>query len=285
MSISLSNIKYVYMPGTPFEQTAVDGVTLEVNKGEFVGIIGHTGSGKSTLIQHFNGLLKPTDGSVCVDGVDINVKNNAAKAARRKVGMVFQYPEQQLFEETVYDDIAFGPRNLALNEVQVEERVREAMEFVNLPYDEYKSRSPFRLSGGQMRRVAIAGIIALRPEYLILDEPAAGLDPQNRNDILDKIYQLYRREKIGIIMISHNMDDVAKMATRLVVMNKGRAVLDAAPKQVFANEALLAEAGLATPPLTRLLLELKQNGLPVDIDLFTVEQAVANIMTALRRKC
>lgn len=281
MSIVLKNVTYTYMPKTPFERTAISEINFEIERGEFVAIIGHTGSGKSTLVQHLNGILKPTSGSVTVDGVDLHDKKSAAKTARSKVGMVFQYPEHQLFEETIYEDIAFGPKNLGLSEDEIDTRVKRAMNFVGLDFEQYATRSPFQLSGGQMRRVAIAGVIALEPEYLILDEPSAGLDPRGRDEIFNEIIQLYQSSGITVILVSHNMEDVAKMATRLIVMNGGKVSLDGTPLEVFSNPEKLREAGVDVPPVTALLRKLKERGLPVDDKLLAIDEAVATITNAL----
>lgn len=281
MSIILKNVTYTYMPKTPFERTAISDINFEIARGEFVAIIGHTGSGKSTLVQHLNGILKPTSGSVAVDGVDLHDKKNAAKAARSKVGMVFQYPEHQLFEETIYEDIAFGPKNLGLSEDEIDTRVKRAMTFVGLDFEQYATRSPFQLSGGQMRRVAIAGVIALEPEYLILDEPSAGLDPRGRDEIFNEIIQLYQSSGITVILVSHNMEDVAKMATRLIVMNGGKVSLDGTPLEVFSNPEQLRAAGVDVPPVTALLRKLKERGLHVDDKLLAIDEAVATITNAL----
>lgn len=281
MSIVLKNVTYTYMPKTPFERTAISEINFEIERGEFVAIIGHTGSGKSTLVQHLNGILKPTSGSVTVDGVDLHDKKSAAKTARSKVGMVFQYPEHQLFEETIYEDIAFGPKNLGLSEDEIDTRVKRAMNFVGLDFEQYATRSPFQLSGGQMRRVAIAGVIALEPEYLILDEPSAGLDPRGRDEIFNEIIQLYQSSGITVILVSHNMEDVAKMATRLIVMNGGKVSLDGTPLEVFSNPEKLREAGVDVPPVTALLRKLKERGLSVDDKLLAIDEAVATITNAL----
>lgn len=283
MSITLSSVQYTYMPHTPFERIAIQDIDLEIKKGEFVAIIGHTGSGKSTLVQHLNGLLKPSQGKVCIDGVDINQNTLEAKQIKRKIGMVFQYPEHQLFEETIYDDIAFGPRNLGLPEEEVEERVQEAMAFVNLEYETYKGRSPFQLSGGQMRRAAIAGIIALRPEYLILDEPSAGLDPCGRDYIFQKVMELYEKTGIAVVLVSHNMDDVASLAGRILVMNHGRISVDAAPSEAFSKMQELKQAGVDVPQLTKLLCLLKEKGMPVNTQNLDTETAVKDILAVLRR--
>jgi len=285
MSIILNNVAYTYMPKTPYERTAIKNIHLEIKRGEFVGIIGHTGSGKSTLVQHLNGLLKPTSGTVTVDGIDLHEKKQQSKEARRRVGMVFQYPEHQLFEETIYDDIAFGPRNMGLDTDEVDRRVRKAMDFVSLDYESYAKRSPFQLSGGQMRRVAIAGVIALEPEYLVLDEPSAGLDPRGRDEIFGEIVKLYQTSGITVILVSHNMEDVAKMANRLIVMNQGQVSLDGSPQDIFrSSQAELKAAGVDVPPVTTLLSKLKQHGLAVDDTVLTVDAAIGSILNALGRE-
>ena len=290
MSIILQDVTYTYMPGTPFERTAIENVSIEIPSGKITAIAGHTGSGKSTLIQHLSGLLKPSNGKVLVDDVDINIKNNnESKMARRQVGMVFQYPEQQLFEETVEADIAFGPRNLGLTEEEISVRVKEAMEFVNLDYDTYAKRSPFQLSGGQMRRVAIAGIIAMHPKYLVLDEPVAGLDPRSKEELLKRIRKLHEKQGITIVFISHNMEDIANMADKVTIMNQGKILLEGSPKEVFdmsqADDILLA--GLLPPKTAIILDELNRGGLKVDTSAYTVEKGVELIYQALKEagKC
>lgn len=287
MSIEVKNVTYTYMPKTPFERIALKNIDLCIEKNEFTAIAGHTGSGKSTLVQQLNGLLDPTEGEVLVDGIAIHGKTAQAAAARRKVGMVFQYPEHQLFEESIFADIAFGPRNLELAEADIEQRVKKAMEFVNLPYNEYKDRSPFQLSGGQMRRVAIAGVIALQPEYLILDEPTAGLDPRGRRDLLERISHLHRKEGIGVVLVSHNMDDVAELADRVIFMSQGKITVNAPPMQAFAEKEHLKEAGLDLPQMVQLLQTLKNQGIPVRTDIFTIKEAVASVQQALKegKKC
>lgn len=285
MSIILQDVTYTYMPGTPFERTAIENVSIEIPSGKITAIAGHTGSGKSTLIQHLSGLLKPSNGKVLVDDVDINIKNNnESKMARRQVGMVFQYPEQQLFEETVEADIAFGPRNLGLTEEEISVRVKEAMEFVNLDYDTYANRSPFQLSGGQMRRVAIAGIIAMHPKYLVLDEPVAGLDPRSKEELLKRIRKLHEKQGITIVFISHNMEDIANMADKVIIMNQGKILLEGSPKEVFdmsqADDILLA--GLLPPKTAIILDELNRGGLKVDTSAYTVEKGVELIYQALK---
>lgn len=290
MSIILQDVTYTYMPGTPFERTAIENVSIEIPSGKITAIAGHTGSGKSTLIQHLSGLLKPSNGKVLVDDVDINIKNNnESKMARRQVGMVFQYPEQQLFEETIEADIAFGPRNLGLTEEEISVRVKEAMEFVNLDYDTYAKRSPFQLSGGQMRRVAIAGIIAMHPKYLVLDEPVAGLDPRSKEELLKRIRKLHEKQGITIVFISHNMEDIANMADKVIIMNQGKILLEGSPKEVFdmsqADDILLA--GLLPPKTAIILDELNRGGLKVDTSAYTVEKGVELIYQALKEagKC
>ena len=271
--LQIQNLQYVYSAGTPFEHKALDDVSFSVERGEFIGVIGHTGSGKSTLMQQLNGLLKPTSGKVILDGKDIWSDKQSTRQARFRVGLVFQYPEYQLFEETVYKDIAFGPKNMGLSQAEVDRRVREAAGFVGLT-EEQLSVSPFDLSGGQKRRVAIAGVIAMEPEVLILDEPTAGLDPVGREEILANI-QAYRQAKNAtIMMVSHSMSDVARLAQRLLVMNGSRLAMDGTPEQVFARSQELLEMGLDIPPVTRVFLRLQELGLPVE-SVYTMEQAVA----------
>ena len=282
MPIELKTVTYTYMPQTPFERTALDKVSLTIEEGSFTAIAGHTGSGKSTLVQHLNGILHPSSGQVLVDGVDLAGKGKEVLAARRKVGMVFQYPEHQLFEETVALDVAFGPKNMELPAAEIEKRVRQAMEFVNLDYDTYKDRSPFQLSGGQMRRAAIAGVVALQPKYLVLDEPTAGLDPRGREDLLQRIVQLHKKEKITIVFVSHNMDDIARVADRVVFMDQGTVLLDEAPAKAFFAGKEIAQAGLAAPQMVTLLMKLQAKGLAVDPAAFTMEDGVAHIMKALK---
>lgn len=280
MSIRVEKVNYIYGRGTPYEKKALSDVNLTVERGEFIGIIGHTGSGKSTLIQHLNGLIHPTDGKVSIDGVDLAGKSKEALAKRHTVGMVFQYPEQQLFEETIEKDIAFGPLNLGLTPEETEKRVREAMEFVNLPYDIYAKRSPFRLSGGQQRRVAIAGVIAMHPDYLILDEPSAGLDPIGRREIFGRIKEWYEKGRCSVILVSHNMDDIAKLATRLLVINDGKIVLDGKPMDIFLTKRdELRACGVDVPPLTDALLYLKEKGIPVPERAVETDEAVKGMIS------
>lgn len=262
MSIKLANIYHTYSKGTPFERLALSDVSLEINKGEIVAIIGHTGSGKSTLVQHLNGLLKPDKGVASIDDIDISVKGAQAKAARQQVGMVFQYPEHQIFAETVFEDIAFGPRNKGFSEEEVAKQVREAMEFVGLDYDTYAQRSPFQLSGGQMRRVAIAGVVAMNPDYLVLDEPSAGLDPRSRNAVFREIMSLHESRGIAIVLVTHSMDEAVQYANRLLVVNNGKLLFDGEPKKIFKEHGdELVAAGLDVPQTYKLADLLRAQGL------------------------
>ena len=265
MPLNLQNVTFTYMKGTPFEKTALHDVSLQIEKGEFVAVIGHTGSGKSTLVQHLSGLLHPDKGSVTVDGVNLNTKNTNAKKARKSVGMVFQYPEHQIFAETVYEDIAFGPRNKGLGPDEVDRAVRDAMAFVGLDFDSFAKRSPFRLSGGQMRRVAIAGVIAMEPDYLILDEPSAGLDPRSRDAVFKEVMALYKKRGIAVILVTHNMEEAARYASRLLVISGGQVILDGVPHDIFTNhkDELLA-ASMDVPPVYKLADCLNAHGLPVE---------------------
>ena len=281
MSIKIENLTYVYMPKTPFEKKALDNVSLEIEDGEFLAVIGHTGSGKSTLIQHLNGLLKPASGKIYVDGTDITDKDTKLVDIRKKVGLVFQYPEYQLFEETIAKDIAYGPTNLGLNEDEILRRFKKSMEMVGLDYDEYKDISPFELSGGQKRRVAIAGVIAMEPNVLILDEPTAGLDPAGRDDILEQIKFLHEKYNMTIILVSHSMEDVGKLAEKIIVMNDGHIELKGKPKEVFREIDTLERIGLAVPQVTYLMRELKRKGFNVSEDIFTVEKAKSELLNIL----
>lgn len=282
MSIKIENLTYTYMPGSPFEHTALKDVNLEIRDGEFVGLIGHTGSGKSTLVQHLNGLLKPTSGIIRVDGMEVSANSKDLKKLRQRVGLVFQYPEHQLFEETVFQDVAFGPRNLNLSEQEVLERVKESMELVGLDFDSIKDRSPFELSGGQKRRVAIAGVLAMRPKVLILDEPTAGLDPRGRDEILRQIKNLFSKFRMTIVLVSHSMEDIAKLVDRIVVMNKGQVALTGTPREVFSHAETLEKIGLGVPQVTWLMKELKRRGKDVPEDIYTVEQAKEAILRLVR---
>jgi len=283
MAIEISNLQYIYMEGSPFEKEALKNVTLTIGDGEFVGIIGHTGSGKSTLIQHLNGLLMPTSGSIRTNGEDITQKGADLKALRQKVGLVFQYPEHQLFEETVYKDIAYGPKNMGLSQEEIDERVREAMNYVGLS-EKYLNRSPFELSGGQKRRVAIAGVLAMRPDVLILDEPAAGLDPAGREEILTQIRALYLSRKMTVIFVSHSMEDVARVAGRIIVMNQGSVALDGTPAQVFSQADSLRSMGLDVPQITQLIALLRRRGVAIDSGIYTIERAKATLLMLLGTK-
>jgi energy-coupling factor transport system ATP-binding protein len=255
MSIEIENLSYIYMPGTPFEKVALQDINLKIEDGEFAGIIGHTGSGKSTLIQHFNGLLKPTSGRVLINGLDTSGKN--LKELRQHVGIVFQYPEHQLFEETVYKDIAFGPKNLGLPDDIVDKRVKQSMEMVGLDYEEIRDKSPFDLSGGQRRRVAIAGVLAMEPKVLILDEPTAGLDPKGRDDVYAFLCQLHKSLGITIVLVSHSMEDIAKLTNRVIVMNRGSIAMDGYTQEIFKNVEKLEEIGLSAPQVTYFMKKLK----------------------------
>lgn len=271
--LSVKNLKYVYSAGTPFEHTALENVSFSVNRGEFIGIIGHTGSGKSTLMQQLNGLLKPTSGSVILDGQDIWSDKKLTRQARFRVGLVFQYPEYQLFEETVYRDIAFGPKNMGLPAGEVDRRVREAAGFVGIT-DAQLQASPFDLSGGQKRRVAIAGVIAMEPEILILDEPTAGLDPSGRREILSNIAAYRKSKNATVMMVSHSMEDVARLTDRLLVLSGSRLAMDGTPDEIFAHTDELVNMGLNIPQVTQVFLHLRQMGLDVP-GVYTIEQAVS----------
>ena len=270
--LEVKNLCHIYSAGTPFEHVALQDVSFCVERGEFIGIIGHTGSGKSTLMQHMNGLLKPTSGSVLLDGKDIWADKALTRQSRFRVGLVFQYPEYQLFEETVYKDIAFGPKNMRLSEEEIDRRVREAAEIVGITQKQLEV-SPFDLSGGQKRRVAIAGVIAMEPEVLILDEPTAGLDPKGRADILGNVEDYRKAKNATIMMVSHSMNDVARLTDRLLVMNDARLAMDDTPLAVFSRAQELLDMGLDIPELTRLFLRLQQMGLSVN-QVYTMEQAV-----------
>lgn len=274
--LEVDSLTHIYSAGTPFEQEALNGVSFSVEKGDFIGIIGHTGSGKSTLIQHLNGLLKPTSGSVRLEGRDLWSDKEFTRQARFRVGLVFQYPEYQLFEETAAKDIAYGPRNMGLSEEEIARRVEEAAGFVGLTPEQLQ-KSPFDLSGGQKRRVAIAGVIAMEPEVMILDEPTAGLDPEGRDSILEKI-QTYRRAKnAAVIMVSHSMEEVGRLAQRLIVMNHGKIAMEGTPGEVFSRSRELTDMGLSIPEVTKIFLRLRELGLPVDSSVYTIDQAVVEL--------
>lgn len=282
MSIKIENLTHIYMQNGPFEKKALDNVNIEIEDGEFVALIGHTGSGKSTLIQHMNGILKATDGHIFVDDVDITEKNVKLTDIRKKVGLVFQYSEYQLFEESIEKDIAFGPRNLGLSEEEINKRVIKAMNMVGLNYEAFKDKSPFDLSGGQKRRVAIAGVIAMEPKVLILDEPTAGLDPKGRDDILSQIKKLHDDFGMTIILVSHSMEDVAKIAEKVIVMDKGKVALKGKPEEVFKEVEKLEEIGLAVPQVTYLMKALKERGFNVSDNAYTIEQAKNEILRVLK---
>lgn len=284
MSIKIKNLTHIYMPGSPFEKKALDDVSLEIYDGQFVALIGHTGSGKSTLIQHMNGLLKPNSGEIIIDDKNITNKEVKLSDIRKKVGIVFQYPEYQLFEETIEKDIEYGPRNLGLSDEEIAVRVKRAMKMVGLDFDTYKDKSPFELSGGQQRRVAIAGVVAMEPKVLILDEPTAGLDPKGRDEILGQIKKLHDEYKMTIILVSHSMEDVARVADRILVMNKGKCVLDGEPYKVFKEIDTLESIGLAAPQVTYLTRELRKKGFNISDDIFTVEDAKKAILQMLKQE-
>lgn len=281
MSIKLENVNYVYSPGTAYEKQALSEITLTIEDGQFIGLIGHTGSGKSTLIQHFNGLMQATAGKIFVDGQNIYEEGYSMKELRRKVGLVFQYPEHQLFETTVLRDVMFGPTNLGLPQSEAEFRAREALHQVGIGPELYQV-SPFELSGGQKRRVAIAGVLAMHPQVLILDEPTAGLDPRGRDEILTEIRKLHKERGITVILVSHSMEDVAQYVERIIVMNKGKVAMDGKPVEVFARYAELETMGLAAPQVTYIMHELKNSGIPVDPKATTIEEARHDILAWAR---
>lgn len=283
MIIELKNLNYVYSTGTPFEKKALDNINLNIEDGDFIGLIGHTGSGKSTLTQHLNGLIKPTSGTVIVDGIDTSSKDSNLQEVRQKVGLVFQYPEHQLFEETIYKDIAFGPKNLGLEDEETHTRVKKAMESVGLDFEDLKDRSPFELSGGQKRRVAIAGVLAMKPKVLILDEPTAGLDPKGRDEILKRIQKLYEEEGITIILVSHSMEDIARLVNKIVVMSKGKIAMEGETKEVFKQVEKLEKLGLGIPQITSFMRKYKMKGNQVEDTILTVEEAKEELINYLRR--
>lgn len=286
MPIEVKNLSHIYSSGTPFEKTALSNISFKIEDGDFVGLIGHTGSGKSTLIQHLNGLLKPEKGSVEIDGTDIFQKGVNMKEIRRKVGIVFQYPEYQLFEETVYKDIAYGPKNLGMNDYETDKMVRRVAEIVGLD-EKYFEKSPFELSGGQKRRVAIAGVLAMNPRVLILDEPAAGLDPVGRDDILFKIKELHQREGITVILVSHSMEDIARLANSIMVVDDGELKMFGSVGEVFSRSDELIDMGLNVPQACLIMQELKKSGLDVNDKIYTVDGAYKEILRCLKEveKC
>jgi len=283
LQIIFDNVHYVYSSGTSFEKHALKGINLKINKGEFIGLIGHTGSGKSTLIQHMNGLIKATSGKIYFNGEDIYDKNFDMRTLRSKVGLVFQYPEHQLFETTVYKDVSFGPKNLGLDKLEVDLRTYEALKMVGIG-DDLIDASPFELSGGQKRRVAIAGILAMQPEVLILDEPTAGLDPRGRDEILDQIAKLHKEKNITVILVTHSMEDVAKYVDRILVMNNGNLVMDEEKVKIFSRYKELEKMHLAAPQVTYVVNALKEKGIPVSTDVTTVDEAKNEILKVFKDK-
>ena len=277
MSIALEHVNYIYSPGTAYEKRALNDISLEIGQGQFVGIIGHTGSGKSTLIQHLNGLMKATSGDILYDGQSIYAEGYDMRKLRSQVGLVFQYPEHQLFEVDVISDVCFGPKNQGLSEEESEKNAREALELVGFP-EKYYKQTPFELSGGQKRRVAIAGVLAMKPKVLILDEPTAGLDPKGRDEILDQIAKLHKETGMTVVLVSHSMEDVARYVDRIIVMNKGEKMLDSTPKEVFRHYKELEEVGLAAPQVTYVMHDLKDRGFDVSPDATTIEEAADEIM-------
>lgn len=283
MSIRLEHINYIYSQGTAYEKQALKDISLELSQGQFVGVIGHTGSGKSTLIQHLNGLIKATSGALYYEGENIYASGYDMKKLRSQVGLVFQYPEHQLFEVDVFTDVCFGPKNQGLSQEECEERAKEALELVGFPKKYYR-QSPFELSGGQKRRAAIAGVLAMRPKVLVLDEPTAGLDPKGRDDILDQVAQLHTRTGMTVILVSHSMEDIARYVERIIVMNRGEKMLDGRPKEVFSHYRELEQVGLAAPQVTYIMHDLKEKGMDVRTDATTIEEAAEEIMKAVSVK-
>ena len=287
MAIELKNVSYTYLPQTPFERQALKNVNLSIEEGVLTAIAGHTGSGKSTLLQHLNGLLAPTQGEVLVDGVNLQGKTKqekqAAFKARQAVGMVFQYAENQLFEETVAADIAFGPKNQKLTAAEIDKRVHEAMELVGLDYDKFAQRVPFQLSGGQMRRVAIAGVLAMKPKYLVLDEPAAGLDPAGKEALIAQIKKLQQKNNMTIVLVSHSMEDIASLADSIKIMHDGKVLIKDSPRKVFNQTAILAKAGLKLPQIMDLLAKINASGIKVNQDALTINEGIKNILEGLQR--
>ena len=282
MSVKVENLTHIYNEGLPHESVAVQDVSFSIEDRQIAGIIGHTGSGKSTLVQHLNGLIRPKTGSIYIDEQNICDGNTVMREIRKKVGLVFQYPEYQLFEETVFKDVAFGPKNIGLADEELEDRVREAIELVGLDYEQIKDKSPFDLSGGQKRRVAIAGVIAMKPKVLILDEPTAGLDPKAHRDVLDMIIRVHEHENNITIMVSHNMEDIASMCDKVIVMDRAHAVMEGTPEEVFARRAELKQMGLAAPPVTELIDMLNDRGFELDRNILTRDRAVEEIYRAIR---
>lgn len=284
MPIIIKNLNHNYSSIGSSDVYALKNINVSINDGEFIGIIGQTGSGKTTFVQHLNGLLIPSSGTVEVDGLETSNDKHSLKNIRKKVGLVFQYPENQLFEETIYKDIAFGPRNLGLDEKSIEKRVRESMDLVHLDFEKYANRSPFEISGGQMRRVAIAGVIAMNPKYLVLDEPTAGLDPHGRDRILSMLAQLHKSGNITIIMVSHNMDEIARLASRIIIFNKGCIVADGTPKEVFSENNILKNTGLRVPQVMLLARKLKEKGYDIDENIYKQEDIKTELLRIFGRK-
>lgn len=284
MPIEIKQLKHVYMPGSPFETAALNELSLTIHDGEFVGVIGHTGSGKSTLIMHLNGLLKPTSGTVIVDGLDLSSGKEQLREVRRRVGLVFQYPEYQLFEETVLKDVMFGPKNQGLSDEEAEKCAREALRMVGLTDEKLYSASPFELSGGQKRRAAIAGVVAMKPQTLILDEPAAGLDPRGREEILSLVRRIHENGARTLIMVSHSMTDVSRLCSRILVLSHGSLVADGTPKEVFSDTTAIREAGLELPECARLAERLREEGFPVPPGAFTREDVKRAILQAFGKE-
>ncbi len=282
MSIKISHLTHVYNEGTAFEKKALDDVSIEIQTGEFIGLIGHTGSGKSTLIQHLNGIIPPTSGEILLDGENIHKDKAKLKEVRRRIGLAFQYPEYQLFEMTVYKDVAFGPTNMQLSKEEIHESVVSALETVGIPHELYE-KSPFELPGGQKRRVAIAGVLAMNPEVLILDEPTAGLDPRGRDEILAAVGRLHRERGITVILVSHSMEDVAKLADRIIVMHKGKAAMTGTPREIFSCPAELEGMGLAAPQMSYVFASLKEKGFDVPTDIYTVEEAKEALLKLVKQ--
>ncbi len=284
MFIDLKNVSFTYNLNMPFETEVLKSINLSINKGDFIGIIGHTGCGKTTLLQIFNGLLEPTEGKILIDGIDINKEKDKLKEIRKNIGLTFQYPENQLFEETIFKEIAFGPKNLGIKDDELEERVKKAMEMVEMDYSIYKERSPFSLSGGEMRRVAIASILSIDPEVIILDEPTASLDPLNRKSLLKLISKLHLHYNKTIVLVSHNMEVIAELAQRIIVMDKGKIVLDNTPKKIFQNYVEELESiGLSLPQITYIMHKLKKIGKPVDSGVLTLEEAKNEILRVTKK--
>ena len=278
MPIEAVHLTHCYSEGSAFRTVALDDVSFRIDDGEFVGIIGHTGSGKSTLVQHLNGLLKPSSGQVLIDGEDLNGEHVNRRELRQRIGLVFQYPEYQLFEETVAKDIAFGPKNQGLPADEIDERVHYAMECVHLDYEKYAEKSPFELSGGQMRRVAIAGVLAMRPSVLILDEPTAGLDPKGRDRVLSMLEELHAKERVTTLMVSHSMDDMARLATRLIVMSEGKIVAQGTPREIFSQEDMMTSIGLDVPDAARLCRVLRDKGYDLPADLYQPDELKEHLL-------